>query len=441
MSYNLMLVRVPPGVSEDEDVEKVALAASEAERTRRPSPPDAETERRKRAMVEALLEECPELEGGEVDHAALARTDGISEDEARQRYHWWHVTGPEEGAGIQITLYDSYIDIDASRVETDQDWDDLWRYLEILVREGGFVVWDPQGPNVVDLASGPSGDGKRMKRPKPAKRRSGGRSGKKAAERATKGGTGDSGDDRDEGDDGDEGGDDVESEDVRRGGEIAKLINRIIDESITAPLATAGFRRTGRTWRRSVDEGVIQVVNVQWSPRDGGVEAVFWLNAGVYIRALAESIALYAITASPKEYDCQLRRRPGPPGGNGWRVRLPSVENEDPEAKGWFIEFFSWLARRAENKLVEQAARAPREMREALEQHAFPWLERVSTLSGARDELLRGPDMFWAAHASLLLGEREAAARIVEKTLARAKSNPEYSEMVRAWGRTHGLIA
>ena len=411
MSYTLMLVRASPGAS-DEEVEKIALAVSEAESVRPPGPPDADAERQNRALVEALLEECPELEGGEIDYAALARDSNISEEEARQRYHWWRVTSPEEGAGIEITLYDSYIDIDASRVATDVDWEDLWRYLAILVREGGFVVWDGQGPNVVDLAAGPLGDGTRKKRPRRAKRR-----------------------------EADEGSDDVESEDVRRGGEIAKLINRIVDEAIAAPLATAGFRRSGRTWRRQVDDGVTQVVNVGWSSRDGRAEGWFGLNAGVYFRALAESIALYPITNSPKEHDCHVRRRFGPPGGNGWTVRLPGAAKPDPDVGKLLGGLFSWLDRRADSKAPEQHARATRELRETLDRDALPWLERVSALRAARDVWAKGPDMFWGAHASLLLGEREEAARILNRVLEGAKGNPEFSEMVRTWGRKQGLIA
>jgi len=273
---------------------------------------------------------------------------------------------------------------------------------------------------VVDLAAGPSGDGKRKKRRKPAKRRA----------------------KRDEDDEDDESGDDVEPEDVRRGGEIAKLINRIIDDTIAAPLAAAGFKRSGRTWRRQVDEGVTQVVNVQWSSRDrgeGGVEGWFALNAGVYFRALAESIALYPITNSPTEYDCHVRRRPGLPGGKGWTVRAPGVAKPDPDAKGLLGDFFSWLGRRADSKAAAQYARVPQELRDALEKDAFAWLERVSTLRGARDVFARGPDMFWGAHASLLLGEREEAVRILNRVLATA--HPDFAETVRAWGRKQGLVA
>ncbi|HEX7779596.1 MAG TPA: DUF4304 domain-containing protein, partial [Vicinamibacterales bacterium] len=285
MSFTLLLLRVPPGAS-DEDVGKIAIAMEETERLRVPGPRDPEKSRRKRALVDALLTNCPELSGGEPDYAELARAENISEEQARQQFDWWTVTGPEEGAGIEITLYDDYVSIEMpSAAGTDQDWRDVGRYLEILVNAGGFVVWDPQGSEVVDPAAAPFGDGQRSE-PPPS-------------------------DDRD-----------VEPEDVRRGGEIAKLINRIVDDGLAGPLAAAGFRRSGRTWRRTLDNGLIHVVNVQWSPRDGGIEGIFALSAGVYSRELAESIALFKPTDSPREHDCQVRLRAGPQGHRGWRVRV-----------------------------------------------------------------------------------------------------------------------
>jgi hypothetical protein len=413
MSYSLLLVRVPPGASEEE-VEKIALAASEAESDRSPDPPDPAAEQRKRRLAEALLEECPELEGRELDYAALALVNDSSEAEARQRYRWLRVVGPEDGAGIEITIYDSFVSVEMSSLGgTTEDWEDIWRYLEILVREGGLVVWDPQGPNVMDLAAGPPGDGKRRPR-KPAKRK-----------RRTRGNA----DDVD---------DSVESEDARRGGEIGKLINRIVDDAIATPLATAGFRRSGRTWRRNSSDGVVQVVHVQWSPRDD-VEGSFTLRSGVYFPALAEIIAEFPVTAAPKEYDCHVRRSSAPLGRSGWEVRVPGIAKPDPDVPRLFGDFFSWLDRRADGQAPEQHARATRELREALEKDAFPWLERVSTLRGARDEFLRRGPAFWVAHASLLIGERDEAVRIVERELAKAP--PEYAETIRAWGRRHGLIA
>jgi hypothetical protein len=417
MSYSFLLVRVPPGASEEE-VGKLADAASEAEPDS--GSPDPAAEQRRRALAAALLAECPELQSQEHDYATLARADDISEAEARQRYRWLTVVGPEDGAGIEITIYDSFVSVEmSSSGGTSDDWEDVWRYLEILVREGGFVVWDPQGEGVVDLSAGPLGDGKRKPRKEPAKRK------------PRTGGDADDGDEA-------EVAEDVETEDVRRGGAIGKLINRIVDEAIAAPLAAAGFRRSGRTWRRQPSDGVTQVVNVQWSPRDD-VEGSFMLNSGVYFTALAELIAELPVTAAPKEYDCHVRRRSAPAGRGGWQVRVPGIAKPDPDMKGLIGDFFSWLDRRADRKAPEQHTRATRELREALETDAFPWLERVSTLRGAREEFLRRGPAFWVAHASLLLGEREEAARVVERELASAKS--ERAEMIRAWGRRHGLVA
>ena len=100
MSYTLLLLRVPAGASGD-DVEKIVLSTTQAEDTRVPGPLDAEKERHKRMLVDALLAECPELQGGEPDYAELARAEDISEEQARHEFHWWTVRGPEEGAAIE----------------------------------------------------------------------------------------------------------------------------------------------------------------------------------------------------------------------------------------------------------------------------------------------------------------------------------------------------
>jgi uncharacterized protein DUF4304 len=434
MSFTLLLLRVPPGAS-DQEVEKIAIAMEETDRTRVPGPRDPETDHRKRALVDALLAGCPELSGREPDYAELARADDITEEQARQRFDWWTVTGPEEGAGIEITLYDDYVSIEMpSAAGTDQDWRDVGRYLEILVNNGGFVVWDPQGSEVLDLAAAPFGDGKRSESPpsaKPPRKRR-----RPRAER-----TADDDDaDGSEVDDEDEDDRDVEPEDVRRGGDIAKLINRIVDDGIAEPLAAAGFRRSGRTWRRTLDNGVVHVVGVQWSPRDGGVEGLFALSAGVYSRELAESIALYKPTDSPREHDCQVRLRAGPHGHRGWRVRVPGMAKPDSDVPGFLAGVFGWLDRRADSKAAAQHEKATREAGEALTGHLFPAFERLRTLRDLRDQLARSPDLYWAAHASLLIGDREEARQLLERALEKARGNPEFSKLVRGWGSRQGLL-
>ena len=444
MSYSLILVRVPPGASDDEIGRTAANAEDSAEANRQP--PDPEAERRKRAIVDALLEEFPELEGGELDYAALADADDLTEEEARRRYNWLQVAAPAEGSGIQITVYDTFATMELGATGTDEDWEDVWRYLEVMVRVGGFVVWDPQGEDVMELAAGPFGDGRRLERPKAEKKKRKKRSGTAAVDRSARkrapgGDDGDAEDDAESDDDDDAPSDDesVEREDKRRGGEIGKLINRIVDEAIAARLAAAGFKRAGRTWRRFLDGGVVQVVNVQWSPKAGGVEGWFTLNAGVYFPELARSLAMFPVTTSPKEWDCHVRYRPLLPGSGGWTVRVPNAAKPDPDlGTGRIAAFFNWLDRRADRKAPAQHEKATRELRESLEQRGFPWFERVSTIRGARDEFMRRGPALWVAHASLVLGERDEARQVLERELARAE--PEYAETLRKWGRKTGLI-
>jgi hypothetical protein len=430
-SYTMLLFRAPPGSSPG-DVERLARSTVEAGE-RRHGQVDPEKDRRRRELVDALRAACPELDGGEPDYADLARAGNTTEQEARERHNWWTLTGPEEGAGIEIAFYDDYVSVDMpSAGGTDRDWRDVWRYLEILVDKGGFVVWDPQGEDVVDVAAGPFGDRGPLETPErklPSSRRK--RRARPAAESdADAGGE----------EDGDEHGPDVEPEDLRRGGEIAKLINRIIDAAIAAPLAAAGFQRTGRTWRRALANGLVHVVEVPWSPRDGGVEGEFGLGAGVYSRELAESVALYKPTGSPKESDCQVRLRPGAHGRTSWRVRVPGLAKPDPDLPGFVGRFFSWLDRRADDKAGDNHAKATRELRDTLTDHAFPVFERLSTMRGVRSELARTFDFYWAAHASVLLGERGEARQLVARALEKATGNPEYSAMVREWARKQGLL-
>ncbi|MEP7227213.1 MAG: hypothetical protein ABI785_07615 [Gemmatimonadales bacterium] len=78
---------------------------------------------------------------------------------------------------------------------------------------------------------------------------------------------------------------------------------------------------------------------------------------------------------------------------------------------------FSWLDRRADGRAEGTNARATRELRQALELYALPWLERTSDLAGARDELARRGPVWWAAAAAIRADE------------------------LRSWGRANGVGA
>ena len=78
------------------------------------------------------------------------------------------------------------------------------------------------------------------------------------------------------------------------------------------------------------------------------------------------------------------------------------------------------------------------ELRESVDRYALPWLERVSTLAGARGELERRGPLKWAVAASLELGERETASALFRQALE--KASPEHAEHLREWGETHALV-
>ena len=219
--------------------------------------------------------------------------------------------------------------------------------------------------------------------------------------------------------------------------EIGRVIDRVAADALAAPLKAVGYRRDGRTWRRRRGDSV-QVVQVQASQSNVGADGQFLLNAGVYFPALAARIGLFPPTDAPREMDCQVRTRPMPPGRDWWKVRAAGVARPDQEAGRVLGAVFSWLDRWADRRASQTNARATQELRQALEGYALPWLERLIDLPSARDELASRGRLWWAAAASLELGEGAAAARLFAKALAAAPANADHP---RRWGRANGLEA
>ena len=149
MSYDLYLVRVPPG-ADDDDVAAIALAAAESDVP--VDPPDPAVEARKRSLADALCAADPTLTASTPDHAAIAGDEGITLAEARLRYRQIEVYGPPDGHGILVTLHDDWVCLEMPYGRGDSGMTTLLRYVGLLTRLGGFVAFDPQGPNVVDPA-------------------------------------------------------------------------------------------------------------------------------------------------------------------------------------------------------------------------------------------------------------------------------------------------
>jgi hypothetical protein len=218
--------------------------------------------------------------------------------------------------------------------------------------------------------------------------------------------------------------------------DLSKLIDQIAGEALADPLRAAGYRKTGRTWRRRTD-GCIQVVNVQGSRHSGGADGRFYLNLGVYFPALAVRLALFEPTDAPNESDCHLRLRVTPAGKSYWAVHLVGGAPAEPDAEKVLGAVFSWLDRRADRRGPQKNDRVRSDLREALEQRALPWLDRMQDLRTSRQALVDCGDLQVAAAASLVLGDRDDARRLLERLLAK---RPASREHLREWGRANGVI-
>jgi hypothetical protein len=217
--------------------------------------------------------------------------------------------------------------------------------------------------------------------------------------------------------------------------DLSRLIDQIAGEALADPLKTAGYRKTGRTWRRRTD-GCIQVVNVQGSRHSGGADGRFYLNLGVYFPALAVRLALFEPTDAPHESDCHFRTRVTPAGKSHWALHLVGGAKPESDAGQMLGAVFSWLDRRADQHAPGKNDKVRFDLREALEQRALPWLDRMQDLRTSRQALVDSGDLQVAAAASLELGELDEARRLFERFLSK---RPSPSDELRAWGRANGL--
>ena len=153
MSYDLHLFRNVAGG----DPVAAATASLELDSDDlNPGPIDTAAEVRKKALVSALQAANPKLAPFRFDYAQIAQLQGLDNAEARRRWRHIELNGPEDGNGIQLTLNDDTASItvpywhqaDAAR----EVWREIWRYLEVLRRDGDFLTYDPQLERVLDLA-------------------------------------------------------------------------------------------------------------------------------------------------------------------------------------------------------------------------------------------------------------------------------------------------
>lgn len=126
--------------------------------------------------------------------------------------------------------------------------------------------------------------------------------------------------------------------------------NKRFQQALADALKSRGFKKDGATWR-SIHQHALGVINLQgsqWGPS-------FYVNLGVYFPAIGSN-------SSPSEAHCHIRTR-----------LTELVPN-----RSMLIELLDF-----EKPVPEDARNA--ELESAVVDYALPWLERVSTLDGARE--------------------------------------------------------
>jgi hypothetical protein len=154
LSYDLYLVQAPPAAS-DAEIAHLALVAAE---TDLPSAPlDGSSRRNRDVLVDAVRAANPSLEPFAFDFAAIAKSEGITADEARERFQHVELNGPEDGNGIQITVFGKWATVTVPYWHhgptADSVWSEIWRYLEVLSSVGDLRIYDPQLDRQLDLAT------------------------------------------------------------------------------------------------------------------------------------------------------------------------------------------------------------------------------------------------------------------------------------------------
>src|SRR5881394_2911913 len=100
MSYDFRLFKRRAGENE--------LVTAKADSEGLPTTPaDPQKEALKRRVADALIAGNPQLAVFQFDYAAVAKSQNISEDQARIKFRHLELNGPAENCnGIQITLFD-----------------------------------------------------------------------------------------------------------------------------------------------------------------------------------------------------------------------------------------------------------------------------------------------------------------------------------------------
>jgi hypothetical protein len=150
MSYDLRLFKTKLG----EEPEVTARHDSEGLPS---SPPDSEKEELKRKVTAALMVYNPRLQPFKFVYEDVAKSQKISVEEAKLKFRHIELNGPRENTnGIQIILFDDEASVTVPYrhhgEKASETFNEIWDYLEIIQRETGYLIFDPQLDRMLDLS-------------------------------------------------------------------------------------------------------------------------------------------------------------------------------------------------------------------------------------------------------------------------------------------------
>ena len=122
------------------------------------TPPDSRKEVLKRRVAERLIARNPQLQLYQFPYEKIAQFERLSLEETRRKYRHLELNGPEGGNGIQVTLWDDDASLSLpfwhELKKAEQAFLELWSYADIVCRETGYAVYDPQIERTLDPSAG-----------------------------------------------------------------------------------------------------------------------------------------------------------------------------------------------------------------------------------------------------------------------------------------------
>jgi hypothetical protein len=195
---------------------------------------------------------------------------------------------------------------------------------------------------------------------------------------------------------------------------ISQRIDACVLVALAGTLRREGYRRSGRTFHRSV-ESCVQVVNIQASMGNFAVEGRFTINLGVYFPTVAHLMGQVSPIERPKEYHCAPRSRLG--------ELLPG------EADTWWL-----INDQTDLQAVGTVIDA------AWQRYGKPWLEQCNNLQGALAFVCEHYDGYeLKILLSYALNDMTQARYWVDKCLANT-THGNYGRYIRQKAQELGLL-